>query len=159
MCIRDSSLAEHLIDQGHLGQTTDEYRTAFLTDTSENVLKGEVDIPLVQSRAMSGKPAASGTSSRSRSRTTATDADLPFDETLFEQLRELRRELAKEQGVPPYIVFGDAPLRAMSREKPTDDTAFLAVNGVGQNKLDRYGPAFLDAIRAYVEAEPNTPQA
>ena len=153
------SLAEHLIDQGHLGQTTDEYRTAFLTDTSENVLKGEVDIPLVQSRAMSGKPAASGSSSRSRSRTTATDADLPFDEALFEQLRELRRELAKEQGVPPYIVFGDAPLRAMSREKPTDDTAFLAVNGVGQNKLDRYGPAFLDAIRAYVEAEPNTPQA
>jgi len=100
---------------------------------------------------MSGKPASGGSSGRSRSKSSAADADLPFDEELFEQLRELRRELAKEQGVPPYIVFGDAPLRAMAREKPTNDDAFLAINGVGQNKLDRYGPAFLDTIRGVVE--------
>ena len=146
-------LAEQLIQEGYLAQTADEYHTAFLTETSERLLKNEATVELVQSRAMSERPAGGAKrSGRRGSNAAAPDLDLPFDEALFERLRELRREIAKEQGVPPYIVFGDAPLRAMSRLKPTDDEAFLAVNGVGQNKLDRYGPAFLDAIRTYGDA-------
>ncbi|MEE9405611.1 MAG: RQC domain-containing protein, partial [Algisphaera sp.] len=147
-------LAEHLMQEGFLATTPDEYRTTFLTESAGPLLRGDLNISLVQSRALTERPAnASKSSKRSSSRAGSkgsAEADLPFDEALFEQLRELRRETAKEQGVPPYIVFGDAPLRAMARQKPTDNDAFLAVNGVGQNKLDRYGPSFLDTIQNYL---------
>ena len=70
----------------------------------------------------------------------------PPDQELFEKLRELRRRLAEEAGVPPYIVFGDAALVEMSRAKPRNEEEFLAVNGVGKVKLERYGEAFIQVI-------------
>ncbi|MEM7627540.1 MAG: DNA helicase RecQ [Planctomycetota bacterium] len=140
-------LAEKLIHDDRLALTADEYRTAYLTPGSKDVLKGDVTVELAQSRAAK----ASG-ERRSRAASTAgVDPDLPVDENLFGKLRELRRALAKEQGVPPYIVFGDAALRQMAQALPTTDSAFLAVNGVGQTKLDRYGPQFLDLIRDHVD--------
>ena len=65
---------------------------------------------------------------------------------LFETLRELRKQLAAEQGVPPYVIFGDAALVEMSRERPMDEDQFLEINGVGQVKLERHGSIFLEAI-------------
>jgi len=68
---------------------------------------------------------------------------------LFEELRGLRKRLADEAGVPPYIVFGDAALIQMARDMPLEEHELLAVNGVGQHKLEKYGKAFLDAIAGY----------
>ncbi|MDB1401869.1 DNA helicase RecQ [Bifidobacterium adolescentis] len=69
------------------------------------------------------------------------------DEALFQKLRALRLDIARELGKPPYIVFSDKTLRDMVRVKPITDDQFLAVNGVGENKLKQYGERFMAAIR------------
>jgi ATP-dependent DNA helicase RecQ len=73
--------------------------------------------------------------------------DSPHDEALFETLRELRKKIADEMNVPPYIVFGDAALIHMAQIKPGTPEEMLQVNGVGQAKLERFGEAFLNCIR------------
>ena len=91
---------------------------------------------------------------------TADSANVPGDalgsyipnddeESLFQKLRELRRTIAQEIGKPPYIVFSDKTLRDMARIKPVTDAQFLAVNGVGQHKLDLYGQRFMQAIASF----------
>lgn len=69
------------------------------------------------------------------------------DEVLFQKLRALRLDIARELGKPPYIVFSDKTLRDMVRVKPITDDQFLAVNGVGESKLKQYGERFMAAIR------------
>ncbi len=71
------------------------------------------------------------------------------DEVLFERLRAVRKRIASASGVPPYVVFSDATLRDMAARKPSTDTEFLEVSGVGATKLSRYGEAFLSEIQAY----------
>ncbi|QUI45006.1 RecQ family ATP-dependent DNA helicase [Bifidobacterium longum] len=91
---------------------------------------------------------------------TADSANVPGDalgsyipdddeESLFQKLRELRRTIAQEIGKPPYIVFSDKTLRDMARIKPVTNAQFLAVNGVGQHKLDLYGQRFMQAIASF----------
>ena len=91
---------------------------------------------------------------------TADSANVPGDalgsyipdddeESLFRKLRELRRTIAQEIGKPPYIVFSDKTLRDMARIKPVTNAQFLAVNGVGQHKLDLYGQRFMQAIASF----------
>lgn len=132
-------LAEHLIHDGSLASSSDQFRTLQLTPQSKDVLKGERAITMPVSRV-----ASQGSSKRRQ----ADDESLgPVDEKLFEKLRGLRKELADQQGVPPYVVFGDKALRHMAATRPTDDHAFLSVSGVGQKKLDKYGQVFMDVIR------------
>lgn len=71
------------------------------------------------------------------------------EESLFQKLRELRRTIAQEIGKPPYIVFSDKTLRDMARIKPVTNAQFLAVNGVGQHKLDLYGQRFMQTIASF----------
>jgi ATP-dependent DNA helicase RecQ len=78
----------------------------------------------------------------------------PVDETLFENLRALRRALASEHGVPPYVVFSDKTLKEMAARLPADETSLRAVSGVGEMKLANYGPAFLSVIKQYLAAHP-----
>lgn len=91
---------------------------------------------------------------------TADSANVPGDalgsyipdddeESLFQKLRELRRTIAQEIGKPPYIVFSDKTLRDMARIKPVTNAQFLAVNGVGQHKLDLYGKRFMEAVASF----------
>ena len=91
---------------------------------------------------------------------TADSANVPGDalgsyipdddeESLFQKLRELRRTIAQEIGKPPYIVFSDKTLRDMARIKPVTNAQFLAVNGVGQHKLDLYGQRFMQAVASF----------
>ena len=75
------------------------------------------------------------------------------DDVLFMRLRALRKRLASEADVPPYIVFSDATLRDMCAKLPDSEEAFLAVSGVGEKKLARYGRAFLDEIAAHLREE------
>ena len=81
---------------------------------------------------------------------------LPPDENdLFETLRALRKRLSDEQGVPPYTVFSDATLRELASVKPRSQSAFRAINGVGDVKLERYGEIFVSAIRDFVHSIAN----
>lgn len=72
---------------------------------------------------------------------------------LFDALRELRREIAKEEGKPPYIVFSDKTLLDMCMKTPLDKAAMLDVNGVGENKFERYGERFLEGIRKFTDGK------
>ena len=67
------------------------------------------------------------------------------------------KELADKQGKPPYVIFGDAALLDMCRLTPTNETTFMAVNGVGQAKLERYGSQFMAAIAGHLDG--TTPPA
>ena len=89
--------------------------------------------------------------SESASASTAMESYIPDDdeEALFQKLRELRRTIAQEIGKPPYIVFSDKTLRDMARIKPITNAQFLAVNGVGQHKLDLYGKRFMEAVASF----------
>ncbi|HKJ84925.1 MAG TPA: HRDC domain-containing protein, partial [Spirochaetia bacterium] len=71
------------------------------------------------------------------------------DEELFQCLRALRSRLAKEQGVPPYVVFSDKSLRSMVQIRPADEETFLLAHGVGDKKAELYGAAFLSAIAEF----------
>jgi ATP-dependent DNA helicase RecQ len=71
------------------------------------------------------------------------------DATLFEALRAERMSIAKSLGVPPYVVFPDTTLIAFATERPRSRKDLLAISGVGQSKLERYGDAFLDVILAH----------
>jgi ATP-dependent DNA helicase RecQ len=86
-----------------------------------------------------------------RSRRPAVPSDIQYDETLFEKLRQLRRNLASERGVPPYMIFGDRTLQELAALQPTDVDELRGVRGVGAKKLDDLGPLFLEAIRAHVQ--------
>ena len=72
----------------------------------------------------------------------------PADEALFDKLRVLRRTIADSEGVPAYIVFSDAVLREMSARLPTTDRELRAISGIGPVKVERYGPRFLELLRA-----------
>jgi ATP-dependent DNA helicase RecQ len=68
------------------------------------------------------------------------------DEALFERLRELRRALARERGLPPYVIFNDRTLEEFAARKPRTPEEFRAIKGVGDKKAADLGPAFLECI-------------
>lgn len=73
------------------------------------------------------------------------------DDTLFEKLRSLRKEIADRENIPPYIVFADSTLREMSENCPLDNQAMLNIKGVGEQKLQRFGEKFLQVVREHKE--------
>ena len=77
----------------------------------------------------------------------------PADEGLFESLRTLRRELARERGVPAYLIFNDRTLAGMAAARPATCAELLAIRGVGEKKAADLGPAFLDRIAAFGQGE------
>ena len=76
---------------------------------------------------------------------------------LFMELRALRRRLAEEEGVPPFVIFSDATLHDMVAKRPADERALLMVHGVGRVKAERYGEAFLAVVRAAADADARPP--
>ncbi len=115
-----------------------------LTKTCEPVLKGLQEVYFRKDQTPAPK--------KKRSKRAVLDDSIPArpdDNELFETLRSLRFELAREQGVPPYVVFGDATLWAMVQHRPQSLLDFSELSGVGQVKLDRYGEVFLDAIHQH----------
>jgi ATP-dependent DNA helicase RecQ len=70
-------------------------------------------------------------------------------------LRKLRREIATREGVPPYIIFADSTLHEMSQYKPTESKALLAIKGIGESKLEKYGSLFINAIQQHLRESPN----
>ncbi len=135
------SIIRQLIHHGYLEQDIANYAVLRLTPRARPLLRGEIRLQLARARLREK-------SRRSRKRA-GLDAAGPYDEELFEQLRALRKQLADSQGVPPYVIFGDATLTHMARNKPCDEQQLLAIHGVGEHKLERYGAEFLDLITSY----------
>ncbi len=104
-----------------------------------------------RSRGGKASAAASGMATDAASRAAAASS-APASPELFERLRTLRKRLADEAGVPPYIVFSDATLRDMCAKLPRSEQEFLDVKGVGDTKLERYGEAFLQEIASFTDA-------
>jgi len=139
-----TSIIRQLIHHGYLIQDIADYSVLKLTAAARPLLRGEETLALARPRIRA---------QTKKKRPRANAAQGPYDELLFDQLRDLRKRLADEQGVPPYIVFGDASLIQMARDKPADEAGLLNITGVGQHKLEKYGSNFLDAIALYsVEA-------
>ena len=135
-----TSIIRQLIHHGYLVQDIANYSVLKLTEAARPLLRGEQTLQLA-------KPRIRERAKKKRSR--ADVAHGPYDEVLFDQLRDLRKRIADEQGVPAYIVFGDASLVQMARDVPMDEAELLNITGVGQHKLEKYGSDFLDAIAGY----------
>ena len=130
------SMVRQLIHRGLLVQDIAAFSVLKLTPAALAVLRNEEAVELARPRVRekaAKKPAVA----------LELDAD---DFQLFESLRALRKQLAEINGVPPYVIFGDAALVEMSRVRPQNEIELLGINGVGQVKLERYGEAFLEAI-------------
>jgi ATP-dependent DNA helicase RecQ len=144
-------LGRALVQQGFVTNWTAEdasYPVLRLNARSWEVLRGQCRVELAPSP--SSRVASTG---GGRSRQASGDAE-PLDATaqdLFTHLRALRREIADEQDVPAYVVFPDASLRALARQRPHSLATFAAIPGVGSRKLEAFGDRFVAAIRAYCE--------
>ncbi|NOX08467.1 MAG: DNA helicase RecQ [Gammaproteobacteria bacterium] len=137
------SILRQLIHRGYLIQDIANYSVLKLTPSARPLLRGEIALELARPRIKEK------TRSKKAKKHTAYG---PYDENLFEQLRVLRKQLADDQGVPPYVVFADASLIQMAQDKPQNEYELLAVSGVGQHKLEKYGDAFLNMIVEYSES-------
>ncbi|BCC59373.1 TPA: DNA helicase RecQ [Bacillus cereus] len=77
------------------------------------------------------------------------------DHPLFEVLREVRKEIAQGEGVPPFVIFSDQTLKDMCVKRPQSDSELLTVKGIGEHKLVKYGSHFLQAVQHFIEENPN----
>ncbi|MBJ8052908.1 MULTISPECIES: DNA helicase RecQ [Bacillus cereus group] len=77
------------------------------------------------------------------------------DHPLFEVLREVRKEIAQGEGVPPFVIFSDQTLKDMCAKMPQSDSELLTVKGIGEHKLVKYGSHFLQAVQHFIEDNPN----
>ena len=134
------ALLSELIRLGYVEQES-AHKTVLLTPEGMCALREKREVSFAPPRFVSAK-------GKKKTRKGASASE-PFEEDLFEHLRRLRKSLADEAGVPPYVVFSDAALREMARVKPTTPTRFRSVSGVGDVKLERYGAAFVEAILAF----------
>ncbi len=138
------SIFRQLIAQGYLDVDVEGYGALKLTDRCRPLLRGEIRLDLRKLRAPQKKK---GKSARK------AQAMRPCDEPLFEALRALRLQLAKEQGVPPYIIFHDTTLQEMARTRPASAEQMRHISGVGEQKLNRYGRQFVEEIAGYASID------
>ena len=132
---------EQLIGQGFL-ERQGEYDTLAVTGLGQQVLTGRIT-PILAKPLVAEKKKAIAAKQKAKKR-----ADFAgVDEELFELLRAKRAELARKQGVPAYIIFGDKSLKDMASRKPTTRAAFSEVFGVGEHKLKIYGEEFMGVIK------------
>jgi ATP-dependent DNA helicase RecQ len=135
------ALARTLLHQGLLAETQDGYPVLGLNAESWRVLKGERSVQV----ARAARSAAPARPDRSSATGTLLGGE---DKVLFDVLRTLRKQLADEQGLPPYVIFHDATLREMAQQRPATLHEFARIRGIGEAKLARYGARFIEAIRS-----------
>lgn len=123
-----TDLIEFIISENFLGVENGQFPIIYVTEQGKDVLTGKIQVYRKQ---------------------TVETKQIAKDDPLFDQLRALRMQLAKEAGVPPFVVFSDKSLRDMASRMPATEEEFLEVNGVGAAKLERYGEAFLEEIRSF----------
>ena len=129
------SIVRQLIHLGYLQQDISENSVLRLTQAAKAVLRGDTALMLASPRL---QKASYWQMNKQKAGA--------YDKSLFVKLRTLRKAIAEEEDIPPYIVFNDATLAEMARSKPTSNAQFLMVSGVGDTKLARYGKAFIELI-------------
>jgi ATP-dependent DNA helicase RecQ len=134
------SIVRQLIHRGYLAQDIATFSVLKLTPAAARVLRGSETVLLARPRVKA--------KARRKAAGSVPGLETAADRALFEKLRELRKRLADERGVPPYVIFGDATLLEMSLRRPANDAELLDISGVGQVKLERHGSDFLAAIAA-----------
>jgi ATP-dependent DNA helicase RecQ len=150
-----SGVFRHLVAAGYLAADHEGYGTLHLTTNSRAVLKGELRIFLRheatgdERRAERKASRSGGRGAKAGGRTRHNSLEISDDDRpLWDALRALRSRLAKEQNVPPYVIFHDATLLDMLREHPTSLREMAEIGGVGTSKLEKYGEAFLKVLTA-----------
>ena len=130
------AIFHHLIAGGYIEQSEGQYPTLTLTSEALDYLRwgGEMTMLAAKEAPKAHNP---------------LPTELPPDEDLFEALKALRLQLARRAGMPAFVLFTDASLRAMSAQKPATLQAFMRVPGVGIRKAERYGREFMDVIAKY----------
>ena len=139
------SIFRQLIAQGYLDVDMEGYGALKLTERCRRLLRGELRLDL---RTLAKPDKAKDRSARKAS------AMRPCDAPLFEALRALRRELAEEQGVPPYVILHDRTLAAICVERPASIDDLASIPGIGARKLERYGDDLLRITRQHPAAAP-----
>ena len=135
------AIVRQLVAMGHLKVDVEGHGGLSLSATCRPVLRGEERIDLkVEPKARAARVSGGGRAPRPM----LSD---PADETLFQKLKALRLEIARAQGVPPYVIFHDTTLMEMARIRPRSLSGLGDISGVGEAKLERYGPQFLEAVR------------
>ena len=134
------SVFRQLVARGLMRVDIEGFGALKLTEKSRSVLRGACEVRLRRD--------APAPKRRRRERPTqaARTALGSEHQALFDALRARRRELAREQGVPPYVIFHDVTLEAMAEQQPRTLEAFAALPGVGEKKLERYGTMFIEVI-------------
>ena len=135
------ALLRHLVHHGYLHQDLDNYSVLTLTETARPLLQGSVAVQMAKPRT---RPVAPAKTPSVKKRA----ADFLYDQEVFDRLRALRKRLADQEGVPPFVIFSDATLAEMAAVQPKDREALLLINGVGRHKLEHYGDQFLEEIMA-----------
>lgn len=125
-----NELIDYLTAEGYLRPTDGQYPVLMLTNLAVDVLRGEIKV--LRKEKIKVK-------------------QIIEDNQLFEQLRMLRREIAEQEKVPPYIIFSDQALKEMSAKLPTTPSSLLQIKGVGERKLEMYGESVLSTILSYCE--------
>jgi ATP-dependent DNA helicase RecQ len=136
-----AALARQLIALGFIDASQDNFQTLNISRKGSEALKSREKIlisrlPFTESTNASAKLCRAG--------------NIPCDEPLFQALRALRKSIADEKNLPPYVIFGDTPLRHMARRYPQSKADFLNIPGVGSQKLEDYGQSFMAEIKAHL---------
>jgi ATP-dependent DNA helicase RecQ len=139
------SVIDELLAQEALRQDGDKYPVLKLTQKGMDILFGKVRILALKKETVKPKKGFSKDAA----------SEHGYDETLFERLRVVRKTLAEEQQVPPYVVFSDKTLHEMCRFRPVTSFDMRNISGVGDAKLDRYGTFFIHEIQNYLDANPD----
>jgi ATP-dependent DNA helicase RecQ len=134
-------IGRELIRGGYVKQDAAKFNVLELTEQGRSILRERKPIQLTKPmKVPEEKVPRSG--------------EIACDEALFERLRLLRKQLADERSVPPYIVFSDVALRQMARSYPTNESEFMRISGVGERKLAEFGKVFLAEIHNFLQANP-----
>ncbi|SMF73443.1 ATP-dependent DNA helicase RecQ [Xaviernesmea oryzae] len=139
------SVYRQLLAAGFVSVDHDAFGALRLEPEARAVFKREREVRFRKDRPTTGKASRSASPSSASAKSALQGSDME----LFEALRAARTAIAKELSVPPYVVFPDTTLVAFATERPRSREALLGISGVGQSKLERYGDAFLQVIRAH----------
>ncbi|WGO83756.1 ATP-dependent DNA helicase RecQ [Arsenophonus apicola] len=134
------SVCRQLIHMGLVSQNIAHFSALQLTEAARPILRGEVPLQLAVARVLSKK-------SRNQQN---KNYQSHYDKKLFAKLRQLRKVIANEENIPPFVVFNDATLIEMAERFPVQPNELLLINGVGQRKLVRFGDAFMTLIRDHL---------
>ncbi|EJD6368242.1 ATP-dependent DNA helicase RecQ [Providencia rettgeri] len=135
------SVIRQLVHLGMITQNITHFSALQLTEAARPILRGESALQLAVPRVLVAK-------SRNQQNKIYHGN---YDKKLFAKLRKLRKSIADEENIPPFVVFNDATLIEMAEHTPTSSVELLLINGVGERKLERFGDAFMTLIRDHLE--------